>query len=106
MNRLFLAVVLALAVSVSAFASSAFTATGCTTDAQGVAIVVEVNDELADKHPVMAHIKAAFENAAKILTAAELQSEVGFYTFVGGLDEFDFQAIEDLIPPAVTGTCK
>lgn len=106
MNRLFLAVALALSLSTVAFTKD-FTFTGCTADEQAVSLTVDVNDALAAQHPAVEHIAVAFSEAAKLLSAEELQSEIGFYAFIGGLDEQDAQAIDAILgPPTVTGICK
>ena len=104
MNRLFLAVALALSLSTVALAKE-LALTGCTLDKQAVAVVIDVVD-ITD-HPVAEHIQTAFANAASQLTAEELLGEPGFVTFVSGLDETDFTAINYIAgPPTVTGTCK
>ena len=106
MNRLFLALVLALAVVTPVLAVKA-PFTGCTTDNQAVLLILDVNDALREQHPVLGHISAAFASAASRLTAAELQSQVGFEQFVAGLDSFDINAIDAIVgPPMITGTCK
>lgn len=106
MSRLFLAAFVALSLSVTALAKE-FTLTGCTTDKQSVSLAVDVNEDLAAKHPVVLHLSQSFSAAAASLTAANLLSEVGFAAFIGGIDDQDFKAINAISgPPVVTGSCK
>lgn len=104
MKRLFLALALAVSLATVAYAKE-FTFNGCTTDEKAVALVVDLVD-ITD-HPVAEHVAVAFSEAAKLLSAEELQSEIGFYAFVGGLDETDLAAINGISgPPQVVGECK
>lgn len=104
MKRLFLALALSVALATAAYAKE-FTFVGCTTDEQAVAVTIDFVD--ITNHPVQEHLAVAFSEAAKLLSAEELQSELGFYAFVGGLDETDISAINGISgPPVVTGACK
>lgn len=105
MKRIVIGTVLALLISVTAFAK-ALTITACTEDKKAVALEVVINDTIAAQHPVEDHITVAFNVAASVMTAEELLGEKGFKTFASQLDEIDSYAIEGLTAPTVTGSCK
>lgn len=106
MTRAFLVVLLALATT-TAYAKPA-TVTGCTNNQQSVSLTIDINEDLAPpQHPVLAHIQAAFANAAKDHSSGDLATEIGFRAFLSNLDQQDYDAINSIAaPPVVTGTCK
>lgn len=104
--KTYLALALALTLSTTVLLAKEVSFTSCTNDQKSVTLVVDVNDDLAAKHPVVLHIAKAFDIAAQSMTAADLIGEPGFVTFASNLDQTDYEAINQLAIPVVTGTCK
>jgi len=105
MNRLFLAVALAFALATAAFAAEV-SFTSCTADKQAVTVDTVLDDQAVARHPVINHVRAAFNSAAQSLSAADLQSGAGYYAFVSYLDETDLAAITSIRTPSVIGSCN
>lgn len=105
MKRIVIGTVLALLVSVVAFAKTAnFVA--CTTDNQLAVLTIQLNDQIIAQHPVETHIAVAFTAAASSMTAADLVTSAGFVMFRAGLDDIDIKAVEDMSAPLISGSCK
>lgn len=103
MKRLFLALALSALVVSPAFAKEFFV-TGCTSDGQRVDLTIDVNDAI--EHPSVAHIRVAFDKAARSMTAPLFLSMDGFNAFAANLDDTDKEAIVAIVGnPRVTGTC-
>lgn len=102
-KRLFLALAFAVVLATPAFAKEFFL-TGCSSEGQRVELTIDVNDVI--EHPAVAHIRIAFDKAARSLTAAEFLTITGFNAFVANLDDSDKEAVVALVGnPRVTGTC-
>ena len=79
---------------------------GCTADKHGVTSTMTLDDADVKSHPeAPAHVQRAFSNAASGLSAQDFLYNGGFQAFLNGLDDDDYDAIENITTPVVSDTC-
>jgi len=104
MKRFFAAVVIAVALAVSAYAATEQQYRACTKDH----VLAELDVVLVDdaKPAVVEHIGKVFSTVANSMPYDELVSGKGFQAFVDGLTDEDKDSFAVPGPPEAVGECK